>query len=491
MTSAGRALWWLGMKKMKWILISMTGILALAGGGGWLALRSWIEKNATPDAVVQRLEEQWNCRATVDRIDVSLFSNPARIVVAKLGIGLRDSEVGKPLAQRAPSTAGPGVLMVQNAVLEVDTNALAAGRLHIKKLALTDVWMREEITPEGTSVMQEIFRKPAPVASASLTPPPAITIDGKPIVATTTQATPAAKPAPLSTPDSPPAPTPAVAAAPAPKSDLPFGIVVDEAVLQQATFRIRNRQARTTTNMNNLSVRISAVDVDTSNLAQHNQCKIELDGQIDSSGRAKSGDQTVDVKFADFTLAARGTIKPFDETTLKFSPHGQVTLDLKKGGVFGGTQTIGQVAAKDKDFAKVKENFGIDVSDLVIGGPLQEDVTVGVNYGQGRIFFDNEARFAFPEYLITLRKESWINPAADDHNMRLQLLPNDAVSKKILDGVTVKMGAGLAKLAVSVFNDGQGKLAFEVVSSDRLSKPKFRLDGTVGALEQMIKGLFK
>ena len=482
------------MKKMKWILISLTGVLALGGGGGWLALRSWLQANATPDALVQRVEQEWNCRANVKKVDVTLFANPAKISVSGFGISPRDGEVGKPLAERAPTSPGPGIASVPTMHLEVDTQGLAGGRLHVKKLLLSEVWLREEITPEGTSILEETFRRPDRVAPGqTMVPvtPPTLTVDDKPVAAAEALA-PEPAGGGIVPPVTAPAPIPTTVSATKPDdSGLPFGLIVDEAILEKMTFRIRNRQARTTTNFNNLNVRISAMDVDTADLAKHNECKIEVSSLIDSSGRAKVGSETKDVKFADFALAAHGMIKPYDEATREFAPHGQVTLELKKGGIFGGTQTIGQAAGKDKSFANLKDKFGIDVSDLIIGGTLQEDVSAAVNYEGGKVHFLNDVRFVFPDYVVTLRKDSWINASDDDHDMRLQLLPTEALAKRIQEGVTVKMGDGVAKLALSVFNDGQGRLAFDIASGERLSKPKFRLDGQAGVIEQLFKGLLK
>jgi hypothetical protein len=51
------------------------------------------------------------------------------------------------------------------------------------------------------------------------------------------------------------------------------------------------------------------------------------------------------------------------------------------------------------------------------------------------------------------------------------------------------MGNGLAKAGLALFNDGQGHLAIDLVSSSRLSKPKIRFGGQAGALEQIFKGV--
>jgi hypothetical protein len=47
----------------------------------------------------------------------------------------------------------------------------------------------------------------------------------------------------------------------------------------------------------------------------------------------------------------------------------------------------------------------------------------------------------------------------------------------------------MAKAGMALFNDGQGHLAIDLVSSGRLSKPKVRFGGQAGAIEQLFKGV--
>jgi hypothetical protein len=161
---------------------------------------------------------------------------------------------------------------------------------------------------------------------------------------------------------------------------------------------------------------------------------------------------------------------------------------LDKGSIFGGTTTVGQAAAKDKTFEQMKKNFGIDVSDVVLGGALQEEVVIDVNLKNSRVTFAKDTRFSFPDYVVTLRQGSWLNAQQDDHESHLLLVPSEPVANKIMDGVKSKMGDGLSDTALGIFNDGKGKLAFDIISTEKLSKPKFKLGGQAGQIEQLFKG---
>ena len=104
------------MKKLTWILISLSGVLVLGGGGGWLLTKAWLEKTLTADAIAEQLENEWNCRVEVKGLSVRLAENPAVIGLEEIRISPRDEEVGTPLAQRKAATA-PGAVIAGGVVV--------------------------------------------------------------------------------------------------------------------------------------------------------------------------------------------------------------------------------------------------------------------------------------------------------------------------------------------------------------------------------------
>ena len=73
--------------------------------------------------------------------------------------------------------------------------------------------------------------------------------------------------------------------------------------------------------------------------------------------------------------------------------------------------------------------------------------------------------------------------------MEMLLVPGDKLALSITDGAKAKLGDGLVKTAVEIFNDGQGHLAFEFVAKGRLTKPKFEIGGQAGSIINAFKGI--
>jgi hypothetical protein len=465
------------MKRMKLIALGLVGVVTLGLGGGWLYVRSWLSSNLTADNVVQQIEAQWNCRASVKELEASLFASPAHIKLTDLVLGPRDGEMSKPRAQRAPMRGA--LITVHAAELEIDTSDLLHQRLHIRKLHINGIDVRDEVSPEGVSILNALFVKPAP---ASVAPVVAAT----PTPATAEAPPPSALPSPPAAGDKPKAKEPK---APHAESPLPFGIVADELLLEQGKAHLVNRQSKTTIDAKLDRLRISGVDLDASDLVHHNRCKVELAGHVTSSARKRVADAMTEVQLADIEFSGQGELHPIDATTGKFDPDAMLSLVVKKGSVLGGNTTIGEAAGKDKNFANMKNKFGIDLDDVKIGGELLTDAVADARLHQGRLDFIQDLVFTFPDRKVLLHKGSWINGAHDEHELSLRLTPEKALADRITDGVTKKLGTGMTKLAVQIFNDGDNHLAFDIISTGKLSKPAFKLGGQAGSIEQLLKGV--
>jgi len=462
------------MKTWKWIMISVAGLAVVGGGAGWVAIQSLLKNGLSREAVVQQMEAQWNCRVELEDLKAEVFASPARLVLTNMNIGPRDAEVAKPLAQRVPMPQGTGFVHVDSAVLEVDLPALMQKKVHVQSLGVTGAYVRDDVSVEGVSGLAQIFLPPP---SAALPSAAAVNAPAKP----------AASEAPGSAGETKTGEP--VATVPQPEVDSDLSLRIEEILLEGVVLHFRNRQAKTVNDVNKLRLRISDVDVQQSNLAAHNTAKIELSGQVVSTGRARVGEVIKDVPVANFAFSSSGVVQPYEVDTRLLNPSATLSVKLDKGSVFGGTSTLGEAAAKDKTFEQMKKNFGIDVTDVVLGGPLQEEAVIDVTLKSSRVEFSKDTRFSFPDYVVTLRQGSWLNAEQDTHESHLLLVPSEVVAKRIVEGVKTKTGDGLADMALGIFNDGNGKLAFDIVSTGRLSRPKFALGGKAGQIEQMFKGL--
>lgn len=484
------------MKKLKWIVLSLSVLLLVGGVGGGLALKSWLGTVLTRESLIRQLETQWNCRADVTSLTFSLWSSPARVEITNLNLAPRDAEadVETPVAARKPLTSA--LAGADHVVLEVDLADLVHRRLHVKRLTLTSVRARNEISEDGGNLLAKLFSKPLSLAPA----PAASKVASVPASGESTSAAPApAVPETAALPpsvDATPAPDPKE---PVPKKHRPvfqasalgMGVVIDEARVEQGSYHENNRVAHSRTDVGDLNLTVSQVDVDPGDLEHHNQCKIDLAAHIQTSGRTRIGNDMQNVKTSDFTFETHSSIQPIDPSSGELAPSGTLDLLLKKGSSFGGFSTLGELAGNDKGLANAKKNFGIDISGVKAGGTLEEDMHTAVKINGQRVEFTKDARLLFPEYTGIVRSGSWLNGGEDLHEMQIQLLPSETLSKSMQDGVKGKLGDGGVKIALGIFNDGQGHLAFDLISSGHLSKPKVEMGGQAGALQNLFKGFLK
>lgn len=457
------------MKKWKIILVSLLGVTGLGILGGWLAVRSWVQTNLNKEALVLRLESELNCRADVMDVQVNLFSNPARIALTDLTLRERDAEAGKPLADRKPAQTGAAAFSAGYANLIIRWSDLLRGNLHISNFSVLNLWLRDEVSSDGVSSLAEVLRHPGSKQK-------------KPSVASTSASDKSKEPHPQATSSSGAAPAP-------PAALLPLGLTLDSLTVKNATLVLINRQARTRTVCNELNLAVTDLDVDPSNLAAHNQLRLTIDGKVTATSRLKVKDALQDVKLADFAFEGKGLVHPLEPATGLFDPEAALDLVVKQGSTLGGEQTIGEAAGEDKTLASMKKNLGIDISHVRTGGKLKSDLTASSKLQHGRLEFLNDMRLEFEDYSVLLRAGSWLDGGQDDHEFQLQLLPGDTLAKQVTGGLSEHLGGGMAKAGMALFNDGQGHLAIDLVSSGRLSKPKVRFGGQAGAIEQLFKGV--
>ena len=414
-------------------------------------------------------------------LSVDLLASPAMVRLDELRLSLRDDEVGKPLSQRKEVT-NPGVLIAGGVWTTIRWSDLIHGRLHVEKFTISHLWMREDITPEGKSLMEAVFSKPVRSTGADETPTAMEAVSASEPVAVPESK----KPSPPVAPE--PTARPAKGNETAGSSDLPLGLIVDEFTITKIEGHVLNRQSKTRTALS-AQLHLSGIDVDPADLAHHNRCIVDFSGDVDHTARIKVNGEIQEVPVAKFAFESKGTVEPFAVATGKADPAAVVTMVLKKGSQFGGLTTIGEAAGKDKTFSSIKGNLGIDIDDVKVGGTLQSDATAEMRIQNGRVEFVKELRVEFEDYAVEVSPGSWLNGSSDDHEMVIQLVPDEELATKIKTGITAKMGDGLAKTAFSVFADKEGRMVFDFISSGRLSKPKIKLGGQAGVIEQMFKGI--
>jgi hypothetical protein len=260
---------------------------------------------------------------------------------------------------------------------------------------------------------------------------------------------------------------------------------VHEARLSNGSLFIHNRVNKTKTRLENLNFALTEIDVDPANLAAHNQAKLELAVKLTLDGRGKVDGEMQDVTFAKLDVSGQGKMQPFDEQTGAWSPVSDWELTLAKGSVLAGYMTIGQA---DANATKKVKDFGLDISDLPMGGELLEPAVLKMAFSENRFLVRDDARFQMPEYEVRMAKDSWINSAEDAQDLVIRLVCGEKLDKQLSERV---LASGLPeKMAGSVLKAFQDetvkRLAFDLRVGGKLTRPDIK-PAWDKALERLLK----
>lgn len=457
------------MFTLRRILIAFITLALLLFGAGWMALNRLLSK----EAVIAQLESHLLCKVSMESFEASAFSFPASLRIQKL------------VLTPADTTAVNTGINVETLVLHVSLMDLLRKRITVEKLHISGVYVRDEISKEGHSPLAEMFGKPS---AADV------------IVADTTSAAP---PPALPLPEPPPLTPPASELATSDTTDTSapektVSVNIKEALLDKTLIHIVDRKARNKRDIHDLRLRIYDVDIDPTNLAQHNQCRIEVSGRTEVIGRKKVGEENVDAQFANIPFSGKGSIRPFDPATGLIDPAAELELVLAKDAVIGGHLTMGEAAGKDKSLKDLEKHLGLDLSAITIGGVLQQELTAKLKLAGARIEWMNDTRLVFPEYAIMMRQGSWSDSREDDSRMALQFMPADAISKQLLSGITERYGDGVAKAVQQALALPEGGTGIDFVLTGPLAKPSVTpapdtmqrvINAVAGNSADLLKGL--
>jgi hypothetical protein len=261
---------------------------------------------------------------------------------------------------------------------------------------------------------------------------------------------------------------------------------------------IHNRVNKTKTRLEGLQFALTDIDVDPANLAGHNTVKMALEMKLTLEGRGKVAGEMTDVTFAKLDVSGNGKMQPFEEKTGVWSPVSEWELSLAKGSVLAGYMTMGQASA---DAAKKMKDFGLDLSDLPMGGELLEAAVLKMAFSENRLLVREDARFQMPEYEVRMAKGSWVNSAEDAQDLVIRLVCGEELQRRLREGM---LKSGLPeKMADSVvkafLDETSGRLSFDVRAGGKMTRPEVKpawdkaLERAIqgGAIEGLLKSIGK
>jgi hypothetical protein len=440
-------------KYMRIGLIVVVGLAMLVGtalaGASW-----WIMSKMGPDVWVEQLEKNCDCRAHVGHSELSLLSSPARLRFLDVQIAPRDAEVARPLSDRVPMAEGSAPIVIPEIVFEVKLEDLMNKRLFVQNLRIISPVVREIQDDQGKGTVEKLFRKPKngeAEQTGANNPPPG------PVTAQTQK--------PTSAKD---------------KQDYAFS--AHSASIERGQFTITNKKMQV--RISELDLTLSDIDIDTTNLKEHNRVRASLSSLIEVMGEARIGGVKRPVQLANVKLSGESNVIPMDPVTQSWAPTSTLKLTLAQGSVLAGHMTMGDVAGKEM---KKLQEYGVDLSPVKIGGALLEPAVMDATFKNNRLTLRKHTRFALPEYEVVLHQSSWLDSAKDQHELELKLSCGAALQTRLQKGISkAKLGDSLASAVIKALSDERGRMTFDIESKGSLSEPTVR-----PKIDRLLKNLIR
>ena len=426
------------MKKFL-VLLSILVLLVLAGA----ASASWyLLRQLGPELWVTQAESHWNCRAQIGDVDLQLLTRPATLILKEVHLARRDSEAAKPLSERKPFAEGEADIHVAELRLAVRLEDLLNRRIHIEDLRIVRPAIRETLDAKGDSSLEAIFRPPP---AAGSTPE--------------NKATPKA---------ASPKPAPSDDASELPRGAGGFSFALANAAIEEGALTLNAKD--NVIELTGLGFRVGGIDL--GQLKPGTELAAELETHLRVTGLTRIQGAKRQAELAVLDLRGKGTVAPLDAKTGRWKPNTVLNLTLAKGSVLAGQQTLGDAAGSE--LRKLQE-FGIDLSPVRIGGPLQQDTLIAGRWVGGAFILREQALFVFPEYEVALEQKCWLDTVNDRHEFDVRLTCGPDLQQRLEQGMAkARLDESVARGLVRALSDERGRLTFDIESRGPLSDPKVR-----------------
>lgn len=426
------------MKKLL-VLLGILVLLLLTGAASasWYLLRQF-----GPELWVTQAESHWNCRAQIGDVDLQLLTRPATLVLKDVHLARSDSEAAKPLSERKQLAEGEADIHVAELRLAVRLEDLINRRIHIEDLRIVRPAIRETLDDKGDSSLEAIFRAP-PTAGSS----------------PEKKATPKA---------ASPKPTPSDDASELPRGTGGFSFALANAAIEEGALTLNAKD--NVIELTRLGFRVGGIDL--GQLKPGTELAAELEAHLRVTGLTRIQGAKRQAELAVLDLRGKGTVAPLDAKTGRWKPNTVLNLTLAKGSVLAGQQTLGDAAGSE--LRKLQE-FGIDLSPVRIGGPLQQDTLIAGRWVGGAFILREQALFVFPEYEVALEPKCWLDTVNDRHEFDVRLTCGPDLQQRLEQGMAkARLGESVARGLVRALSDERGRLTFDIESRGALSDPKVR-----------------
>lgn len=483
------------MKKFARLIFILFGLLLLLAVATPLVGAYILRRYVSRDFLVLQTESNINARVELRDVTLTLFTWPPSLRLSGIKIAPRDEFAGTPLEGRPALVDAP--VNIDMAYAELVPEGLLHRQFLPRIIRFIGVDVRESINPRDGSSLEKLFARPlAPMAVTVAEVPRAIPVEPAAPAVPAPQVYRETPPPVVSQAPPPPAVIPEVEQAP--EGSQAERLALKEISIEQGRFRITNEtsDARFDGEVSDFNLSITDIDIDPLDIANHNHLNVRMSSKVVLNGLAQIGGRMQEVRFADMKLNGEGDVNPVDPVTMQWSPTAILKLAIERDSVIGGHMTIGDAAGQDLD--KLMK-YGVDLRNIRIGGPLMRELSVNLLMQDQSIKFLEDAHLALPEYEVRVKRESWINFAADNQGLLTRLYCGEALKAQIVNGVASRgLGSTVSRMVVDALSDDNGQLSFDLSVTGSLSHPQvkpdiqLRLESLLGGdIEDKAKGLIE
>ena len=438
------------MALAKKALVAGVGVVGLAAVS-LVVIGQIAKKELTPEALVERIEAEWDCKASIGSSDPS-FLGSTGVVIRELVIIPRDAET--------PLTSGDTGISCASAELRFRKFPLLFGKLEITSAEIDGILVKTVLGKDGEHSLGRMFEVKQGVATG---------------LASFREAIPVSSPAPESAPFN--------------AADLPIPATLAKASLTNSRAEILLPWGGKFV-ADDIQLNAPEIDFDARNLAGHNRAVIDASLRLKLDVPPAEADPTTRPEVLDFGLTTDGEVIPFDAATGELRPDAVYDFTFLKGSSFTASPLVQGVADDLKDWKEAGELL----EKLSGRAELQQDTIVSLGFSEKGIRLSQPAALVMPAYTFLLEQGSRIRPSDRDHEFHAAFTLSKDTTKKAEKAIKAvlrdKAGGTIGDIAKTLVIDPMivdGRLTIAFKSTGDLKKPKVSLEGPLGDAAALIE----
>ncbi len=433
------------------LLLIVIGIVALPA-----LIKSWV----TAESFVRQIEAEFNCRASIDSIEIVIFKRPSKIILKGLALGPRDefavAEV--PLGERPPMNEM--VSHCESIHLELQLGSLLTRQLNVQEFAVKNLNIQTILRKDGSNSLDDLFQSHEDANEK----------ESSQVEKTGTD---------KEVKDTQPG-----GGEPLNARDLPLSMIADRLAIEGGSIFAQVEATGATIVVDDIRAEATEIDLNPGDLVNHNRMLIGLSMLVGVDSPQDKG-----VRYAEFRFDGTAAAAVFDPGSGDLDPSLLADLVIAEGSYIDANPTLEAVA----DLLKGLEEYGIDIGEVNLRGEFKEPVETRLEWAGGVLRILKETIFNVGDYSLVLAPESWLDANKDQHEFQGAVIASEERTQKAIVEVDEWLESKVSVLAnpsvrntllAPVMEDGRIRLGFR--SSGEMGDPKVDLVTRLGSISDVL-----